>query len=292
MIPGKQILSFSPFLFKSLKRLKRKVASLFYKKFTEEEFKEFLIDRLGLSNGAVVFIHSSIDNLNISFPFYRVYHILLDIVGEEGTLLFPSWHFNYRAEDYLEKNEVFDVRLSPSIMGVLSEFARRQPDAIRSLHPTSSVVAVGKHAVDLTEEHHLSVFPNGPQSPLFKITNYNGIIIGLGVDTEHLSFVHCVEDIMINGFPFITRNEEIYHWRVITTEGDEMIVPTLSAHSQIRNRKVNRYVRKYIPKEICRNFTFRGVKYFVANSSSLYLQMEQLALQGITIYDDMNLKRQ
>jgi aminoglycoside N3'-acetyltransferase len=287
MSAGKIILSVSPALYKSIKRVKKRVTGLIFPKLSEEDFRELLEGKLGLTKGAVVFIHSSIDNLNIDFPFYRLYYLLLDIVGKEGTLLFPCWHFNYRAEDYLRNNEVFDVNKSLSILGILSEFTRRQKGSFRSLHPTSSVVATGKYAYELTSEHHCSVYPNGPQSPFYKIVKHNGLIIGLGVDTEHLSFVHCVEDIM-QGFPYITRTNEVFNGRVITPAGKEIIVPTLAAHSQIKNRNVNRYLRNYIPQDICRNFSFRGVKYFYAYSGPLYLKMEELAGRRITIYDKNN----
>jgi aminoglycoside 3-N-acetyltransferase len=290
MSTGKLILSISPDLFKFLNRIKKKIKSLVYSKLSEESFCELLVNKLGVKKGSVVFIHSSIDNLNIDFPFYRLYYLILDLLGEDGTLLFPCWHFNYRAEEYLKKNELFDVRLSSTVMGILPEFARRQNGAFRSLHPTNSVVAIGKYANELTREHHCSVYPNGEKSPFYKIVKYYGIIIGLGVDTEHLSFVHCVEDIMGHKFPYKTRTDEIYNGRVITMEGQELMVPTTAAHKQIKNRSVNRFLKKNISEGICKNFKINGTKYFIAHSASLYLKMEQLAIQGKTIYDKKNEK--
>ena len=70
-------------------------------------------------------------------------------------LLFPATHLVERPERWFERDEVFDVRRTPTAMGLLSEMARRQSDAARSLHPTHSVVAVGPLAGELVATHHV-----------------------------------------------------------------------------------------------------------------------------------------
>jgi aminoglycoside N3'-acetyltransferase len=255
-----------------------------YPKLTEEQFSYLLRNRLGLKQGMTVFVHSAADNLNLAFPFYRVLPILQDVVGKEGTLLFPCWHFNYRAEEYLKKGGLFDVKRSPSVMGLLPELARRMKDARRSLHPVNSVVALGTHAEELTRDHINSVYPDDENSPFYRIVNYGGIIIGLGVSTEHMSFVHCVEDIMKERFPVKTRTDELYTSRVRDEKGSIMEVMVKAAHQQIRLRNIEAYIRKNIPPSICRDFRINGTKYFVADAANLFDKMHELALKGITIY--------
>jgi len=48
--------------------------------------------------------------------------------------------------DYL-----FDYRTTPAVTGLISEVFRNQKDAIRSRHPTNSVVALGQLAEFVTE---------------------------------------------------------------------------------------------------------------------------------------------
>jgi aminoglycoside 3-N-acetyltransferase len=129
--------------------------------------------------------------LNIDFSPFKVLQILIDLVGPEGTLIFPAWHFNYRAEDYLKKENIFDVKLSPTVMGLLPELARRHSSAFRSAHPTTSIVAIGKYAKELTEDHEKSIYPCGEMSPYYKMMKYDAIIVGLGVTSHFVSFVHC-----------------------------------------------------------------------------------------------------
>ena len=170
---------------------------------SEDEFKKILTDQLGIKKGAVVFIHSSVDKMFISFPFYNILPILKDLVGTEGTLVFPSSHIKIRAEDYLKNpNALFDINRTPTVRGILPEMARQDKDAYRSLHPTNSIVAIGKYAKELTQYHQDTIYPCGEKSPFYEITKYYGIIIGLGVSVDQLSFVHCVEDVMKKESPY------------------------------------------------------------------------------------------
>lgn len=272
-------------LYTGIKQKFRRFRNNIHPKLSEEKFREILTHNLKVKKGSVVFIHSSISNLYLDFPYHKVLTILLELVGEEGTLLFPCNHLRIRAEDYLRKNEIFDVRRSPSTMGLLSELARRYKNSIRSLHPTNSVVAIGKYAKELTMSHCDSIYPTGEESPYYKIVHYNGIIIGLGVDVgEILSFVHCPEDILMDRFPVQTRLDEIFVAKVIDFEGKERMVTTLAAHPNTRYIKLAKFIRKYIPRNICYNIKVNGVKFYYADSKLLYDRMEELALKGITIY--------
>jgi len=180
--------------FVSLRKLYRRILKKINKPLTEEDFKKILVHDLQIQEGSVVFIHSSTDALNVSFPLYRMLEILLEIVGENGTLVFPAWHFTYRAEEYLNQDLVFDVQHSPSMLGLLPELARRHPDAKRSIHPTTSIVAIGKYANEIIAGHGDSIWPCDEKSPYYKIMKYNGIVVGIGVNNNFLSFVHCPED--------------------------------------------------------------------------------------------------
>ena len=256
-------------------------------KMSESKFKEILTEILGVKRGSVVFVHSSVDNLNPDFPFYRILFHLQELVGKEGTLLFPCSHLSERAEDYLKRGEIFDVKKSPTTHGIIPELARHQRGAIRSLHPTNSVVALGRYAEQLTRTHADSIYPCGEESPYFKIVDFNGIIIGLGVSTDNLTFGHCVEDILKEKFPVETRCHEIFKAKVRDLNGQIKIVPTLAAHKLIQWRNVGHYMDKYVPPEICQNFTINGIKFFRADSRNLYAKMVELAQKKITVYSKL-----
>lgn len=250
----------------------------------EAQFRQILAEKLHIKKGSTVMIHSSMDFLNTTFDTLTLLEILLDTVGDEGTLVFPCWHFTYRAEDYLRSGQVFDVRKSPSALGILSEMARRYPGAQRSLHPTNSVVAIGRNARYITEAHHTDIYPSGEFSPFYRIMMLGGIIAGIGVDAHFMSFVHCPEDIMREKFPLKTRLDEIFTAQVINETGEIISVKTLAAHPQIRNNDIRRYAKKHLPKEICECFTVKGNRFFYADAKGIFNNITELAYRNTTIY--------
>lgn len=275
---------FPPEVFIRLRKIYRGILKKAYSPLSEAEFRKILAEDLKIKNGSIVFIHSSVDNLNITFDTLRLLEILLEAVGENGTLVFPCWHFTYRAEDYLKSGKVFDVRRSPSMLGVLSEMARRYPGAKRSLHPTNSIVAIGKQAAAVTEAHHTDIYPCGEKSPYYLTMQMGGMIAGIGVNANFMSFVHCPEDVIKQKFPIKTRLDDVFEAKVKKEDGSVEIIKTLAAHPQIKNNDINGFLKKYIPESICRNITIRGNRFFVAQSMELFDSIVELSKENKTIY--------
>jgi aminoglycoside 3-N-acetyltransferase len=277
--------------FVELRKGYRWLLKFVFRPLSEDEFKSILVQRFGIKSGSVVFVHSSVVTLNINFSVYRLLEILLEAVGENGTLVFPAWHFTYRAEDYIKKQLVFDVKRSPSVLGLLSELARRYPLAVRSNHPINSIVAIGKDAQEIVGEHGSSIYPCDESSPYYKIIKYNGIIVGLGVDTNFLSFVHCPEDIMKREFPVKTRLDNIFESKVKKIDGSIEVIKTLAAHPQIKHNDINAFLKNHVNKTICNNFTVKGNRFFVAHGKELFDSIVELAKKNITIYTKQAIER-
>jgi aminoglycoside 3-N-acetyltransferase len=277
--------------FLKARKLYHRILHLRYPKLSEEKFRSILTDMLGVGKGDVVFIHSSFENLNPGFSAFSIIDILLDIVGAEGTLVFPCWHFDYRAEEYLKNDELFDVQKSPTVMGFLPGLACRYENSRRSLHPTNSCIAIGKYAEEITRDHHKTIYPCDENSPFYRIINYHGKIIGLGVSTYNLSFVHCAEDIMKTDFPVKTRTDQVFEGVVRDYGGNIIHVKTKAAHVQVKHNNIQRFVKKYIPRQICYDFKINGTKFFKANAAKLLDKMMELAKQDVTIYTSKAVER-
>jgi len=277
---------FPPEVFISLRRIYLSVLKTWYSPLSEAEFKKILTEELKIAKGSIAFIHSSVDNLNIRFDTLRILEILLETVGQEGTLVFPCWHFTYRAEEYLKSGKVFDVRRSPSALGMLSEMARRYPGAKRSLHPINSIVAIGKDAAAITSSHHTDIYPCGEKSPYFLAMKMGGIIAGIGVNANFLSFVHCPEDVIKEQFPIKTRLDQVFEAQVKKEDGSVVIVKTLAAHPQIKNNDINGFLNKYIPKSISENITIKGNRFFITHPKELFASIVELSKENKTIYTD------
>ena len=253
---------------------------------SEQDFKEILAQDLRLCEGDTVFVHSSIDRLNLNFPFYRVLSLLRDIIGPRGTVLFPTYP-NHRLSsyEYLRQGNVFDVRRTPSYIGLLTEFARRQREARRSLHPTKSVCAIGPLAEELTATHQNSPYPYDTCSPYYKLVEHKAKIVGLGVWTFNLSFVYCTDDALKDAAPVQTYHPEKFAAQCINYKGETEIVETYVHDARkVDTHDVPRYMKQHIDGEVCSDLSIKGMKFFRADAARLFDAMLRLAKAGITVY--------
>ncbi|HVG30783.1 MAG TPA: AAC(3) family N-acetyltransferase [Pyrinomonadaceae bacterium] len=272
-------------LVRAVKRLRRaRVARL--PLLSEEDFTRVLADELGLSTGDTVYVHSAVDQLNLGFPFYRILPLVRRVVGERGTVLFPTYpnRGSVSSYEYLLAGNVFDVRRTPSYTGLLTEFARRQRDAVRSLHPTKSVCALGRLARELTGEHHLSPYPYDSSSPYYKLVGCGAKIVGLGVWTQYLSFAYVIDDALKRDAPVETYYPHAFAARCVNYEGDEVTVETYAHDMRKVVHDIPRYVREHVPADVCRDLTVGGMKFFRADAAPLFEVMLRLAKQGVTVY--------
>jgi aminoglycoside 3-N-acetyltransferase len=265
-------------------RERRRVASL--PPLTEANFREILTDDLRLASGDLVYVHSGMDGLNLSFPFYRILFLIQEIIGPGGTVVFPTYP-NRRISSYewLKQGNVFDIRRTPSYTGILTEFARRQRKAIRSLHPTKSVCAIGPAAKDLTATHQLSPYPYDVNSPYYKLIAGGGKIIGLGATTNYISFGYCVDDAFKDEFPVRVYTNELFAAPCINYEGEQVVVKTF-AHdmSTTVHPDMPEWMRTFVSEEACRDLIVRGMKFFRADAPKLFAEMMDLAKRDIIAY--------
>jgi Aminoglycoside 3-N-acetyltransferase len=263
---------------------RRRVASL--SPLTEEVFTKILVDDLGLAAGDLVYVHSGMDGLNLAFPFYRILFLIQEVIGSSGTVLFPTYP-NHRMSsyEYLLQGRVFDVRRTPSYTGILTEFARRQRHAVRSLHPTKSVCAIGPAAKEITATHHLSPYPYDTCSPYYKLIEGGGKIIGLGASTNYISFGYCVDDALKEKFPVRVYHEQIFDAACINYQGEHVVVRTY-AHdmSTVVHPDMPRFMKTYISEEACRDLNIQGMKFLRANAPKLFAEMMELAGRDIIAY--------
>jgi aminoglycoside 3-N-acetyltransferase len=267
---------------KEHEKLKMEVARL--PKINEKGLANILKDELGICTGDTLLIHSSIDRLNLSFPFFGMIHLLKGILGSEGTFLLPTYP-KLTSYKFLKSGEVFNVKKTPSYTGALNEFVRRQAGSIRSLHPTKSVAGLGKNIKEITSTHHLSPYPYDKTSPYYKVSEFNGKIIGIGVDSTYLSAVHCADDILKDEFPVFPFHSEIFQAKCIDHNNNEIIVKTYAHDMKKMHFNLPEFFKQHIDNDICRDIDIQGMKFFIADSKPFISRMIQLAEEEkITIY--------
>jgi len=253
---------------------------------TEGEFRSILANRLLLQTGDCVYIGSSVDQLALDFPFYRILDLVRDTIGPKGTILFPTYpnRSPMSSYQYLSQGRLFDVRRTPSFTGLLSEVARRNKDAVRSLHPTKSVVAIGPMAKDLTKDHPNSPYPYDRSSPYYKLVDARARIIGLGVWTEYMSFVYTIDDALKDNPPVRTYHPDLFAAPCVGYDGQNVTVETYAHDMRQVIHDVPAYMRKHISSDLCIDMNIGGMKFFTADAKRLFDTMLGLAKRGITVY--------
>ncbi len=122
---------------------------------TRDEIYRGLWDT-GLHEGDVVLVHSAMRTLGrVQGGADTVVSALLDVIGERGTLVVPTFTFIHEVED----DPIIDPRNDRSEMGAITEAARTHPRALRSTAFRHSFAAIGRRAEVLAGvDPALSVF--------------------------------------------------------------------------------------------------------------------------------------
>jgi len=161
--------------------------------------------RLGIAQGETLFIHSSLKSLGyVEGGAQAVIRALQDAVGPQGTLLLPTYYLpggTVRATCAMP-DYVFDPRRHGTHMGRLPEAFLASAGVRRSIHPTHSVSAWGRHAAGLTEAHHRAPSIFGMDSPWQRFIGCDHAkVLGLGISMGPVTFYHALEDAMGDAFP-------------------------------------------------------------------------------------------
>ncbi|MBI2527067.1 MAG: AAC(3) family N-acetyltransferase [Candidatus Rokubacteria bacterium] len=160
------------------------------------------VQRLGVAPGDVVMVHSSFDRFaGFAGKPTDVLRVLQEAVGPTGTLLMPTLPFTVTAVEYVSRGEIFDVRRTPSRVGLLTELFRRSAGVVRSVHPTHPVAAWGARAAEMIATHHLARTPCGEGSPFARLLERDGRVLFLGADIDSMTLFHCVEEMLEPGMP-------------------------------------------------------------------------------------------
>ena len=141
--------------------------------------KELVADlrRLGVEPGMDLMVHSSLAAIGrVKGGAETVVAALLRAIGKRGTLLAPS--FNHRAA------KVYNPLTTPTTNGAIPNALWRRAEAVRSLHPTHAVAAIGPRA-EYYCQGHLEAGIWTEDSPIGKLVHGGGYILALG--TTHIS---------------------------------------------------------------------------------------------------------
>ncbi|MBE6687718.1 MAG: AAC(3) family N-acetyltransferase [Ruminococcaceae bacterium] len=192
---------------------------------------------LGLNKGDSVIVHSSLSSMGyVEGGAQTVIDALTEVVGEEGTVLFPAFTYSTAYAD-----SEFSVNDTPVCIGKIAETFRHNPGVLRSFHPTHSVCARGKHAADFVKNHGEDDTPMGVNSPYRKLPAYKAKILLLGCSTKSNSFLHALEEVADACYA-LTDSMQTYK---MTDENGNVTMKGIHRHNFVRpeGKIVQRYDR-------------------------------------------------
>ena len=142
------------------------------------------LQELGIQQGDALIFHSALSSLGyLEGGANTLIDSVLSAVGPAGTAMVPCLP---------DSTQPFDPRRSPAVVGQVSEAFRLRPEAVRSLHPTHSVAAIGAEAQYLAADHDQSE-PCGVGSPYVKLAKLEGWVLLIGVDQDRNTTLHAAE---------------------------------------------------------------------------------------------------
>jgi len=246
----------------------------------------------GLHEGAVVMVHASLKGIGyVEGGAETVILALQDVVGQEGTLVFPAFTIrNSMLETMQDSNRIFDAKHDDTTVGAITNFFRKMPGVYRSLHPTHSVAAWGKNAEWLTQDHHLAPDNFGKQTPFGKLLSLNAMLMGIGISYGPVTYYHVFEDLYPEKFKGVYLEKAIAG-KVRLPNGDiaEVMVqvhaPEFHATRIEKNPAVEQFIREYLEgKAISKRYSIGDGELFIMPVNGLIEALNDLYQTGKTIY--------
>lgn len=190
----------------------------------------------GIQEGDLVLVHSSLSRIGhlVDGPATFV-NALLSVIGESGTLAMPTSPNNVFQLNYIQNTPYFDVRHSPSKTGAITEYFRKLPGVLRSLHPTEPVSAIGSLAEYLTKDHFGEITPYSAKSPFYRVSEKKGKILYVGVTLDMAGTnLHTLEDAV--DFKYPVYHPHIFEIDIIDDNGMKHRVKT-KVHNPVYSKK-------------------------------------------------------
>lgn len=149
------------------------------------------IRQLGIKPEDTLMVHSSMKAIGeVEGGAHTVLESLIDSVGDEGLLLFPTHTWKQMGRDYL----IFNPLTEPACVGLLPNLFMNCPGVVRSLHPTHSVAARGKDAKRYVADDQYVQTPCPRNGCFGKLYDRGGKILFLGASLKSNTYIHSVEE--------------------------------------------------------------------------------------------------
>jgi len=254
--------------------------------FDSAALRAHLEERVG-NEFEILMVHSSVNHMKPMFDgsALDLVRMLVDWVGPQRTLAMPAFFFGAPgtagAYDTFRQNPRFDLRRTPSQMGLATELFRRWPGVVVSRHPVYRMAALGPLAAELTAGHEHAESPAGLGTPFEVMARRDTLIIGIGKPMQVMTQAHHVEGAMGDAFPVPSSVAEPLPMTL--ADGKEEI-PFLLTRRGYEGRFDMWRLRRMMTRETLREWSFHHVPLFAARAGEVTRAQVAAARRGLTLY--------
>lgn len=238
-----------------------------------------IVTKLDISKGDKILVSSDVTGLlecclehGDTMDLNVLIDSLMDAVGEEGTLIFPTYNWGFC------QGKDFDYRKTKSKTGILSQKALDRPDFRRTKHPIYSFAVWGRDQEYLCGLDNVSAF--GVDSPFvfFHKQNVKNLIISVELE-NCLTFAHYVQEVNAQYVPY--RYLKNFFGNYIDEDGNiskrtySMFVRSLSKKTGNGSSDISNIVLKdWIEKGVVKEYNINEVKLYIIQLGGIYPFLE------------------
>lgn len=246
------------------------------KKYNSSDLKNLLID-IGIKRGDVLFVHSS---LRAFFEFQDIDEVVIidtlkEVVGEEGTILMPSYGMNIAS---------FDVKKTPSYAGSISNFFIKDSKVRRSLNSYFSVSCWSENTNEFIKDHINSLNPFDTHSPFDMFLKKGGKILTLGIGKYpyKVTFIHYIVYYLRKTPNYLNVFNKTIETEIIGYDGEKYQKKLLVRNERCQNN--NRNIKKLMKdvKHQTRKLGFLDI--YTCSSKDLLMESIKKNQEGISFY--------
>lgn len=260
---------------------------LAYGSFDTQDLKQHLEQQL-TEDYDILMVHSSVNNMA---PMYdgnpkEILDMLKELCGPNRTLVMPAFYLgDPKLGDVVASYQAkpqFDMRRTPSQMGMVTELFRRTKGTLHSRHPTHRVTALGPLAEQITSGHIEAGTTFGADTPFDVMARYETQILGIGKPFEVLTQVHHAEDLLGDPFPVPGKITELPVTLRNRDKTEEQITLRWRKFDWPRNMWL---LRNYMTPETLREWQFHHVPLFATRARSVTEALLDAAKNNKTLYE-------
>lgn len=238
---------------------------------------------MGMKRGSTVCVHASMMQFyNFTDTANDIIQGIIDIIGEEGTLMMPAFPAIPKGMSY--DNFIFDPIKDKTGAGYLAEVFRKWPNVKRSFNVHHSVCAIGRNADYLLRDHNKGTDCWDKNSPWYRMCELNGMVFNLGLPRNYIgTFHHCVESMLQSEYPYWAQffdHTQTFRYK----DADGSIHSYTGREGKLVRKTRERNIFKHLAPGDWEIRKISNLEIKVFNAKNVLKKMIELGREGISVY--------